>query len=86
MKVYIVYEIERQTFSNDACYEDGYYDDYYEDVVETETVRGIYSSQELAQKAVDKLFEDEFEDYNYFVYRECEVLDKLEESNDEKEN
>lgn len=83
MKVYIVYEIERQTFSNDACYEDGYYDDYYEDVVETETIRGIYSSKELAQKAVDKLFDDEYEDYNNFAYREYEVLDKVEVESDE---
>ena len=78
MKVYVVYQVDRETHSNELCWEDGWYDDYYEDITESTSIIGIYATEELAQKAVDKYGDECHYDSDVF-YRAEEVLEKVEE-------
>lgn len=54
MVVYVVFKATYESFSNDLCYEDGYYDDYYETEVTSNQIIGIYSNYEKAKKVEEE--------------------------------
>lgn len=78
MKVYVVYQVDHEHLSTDACWDDGWYDDYYETITDSTSIIGIYATEELAQKAVDKYGDECAYDSDIF-YRVEEVLEKLED-------
>lgn len=70
MVVYVVMKTTYQSFSNDACWDDGWYDDYYETEVESSELIGIYATEELARKVCEEE-NDKCSGYdcvNYFPY------------------
>lgn len=66
-KVYIVIHSTTERFSNDLCWDDGYYDDYYETEVNSEEIISVYSNYEDAQKEADRLNNESAWDDNYYV-------------------
>ena len=76
-KVYAVIESYTRSFSNDLCWDDGYYDDYYETEVTSESIVGVYSSKELAERACQLNREKDSSLLFEFYYVEYDVLDSL---------
>lgn len=78
MTVYLVFRTVTEHYSNDLCWDDGYYDDYYEDITVSEELIGVYATKELAEKVAER--EDNRcggEDHAY--YTEYEVLEEVSE-------
>lgn len=54
MKVYLVIRTITEHYSNELCWDDGWYDDYYEEVVTSEQIIGVYATPELAEKIAER--------------------------------
>lgn len=55
MTVYVVMKSITESVENDACWDGAYYGNYYETQVTSEEFVGVYATEELAQKEVERI-------------------------------
>ena len=79
MVVWVVIKTSVQSFSNDLCWDDGWYDDYYETEVSSDELIGIYATEKLAQKVAEEE-NDKCGGYDRAYCYPYEIIEKLEEN------